>query len=159
GFTPQFLPIATATEICLVIAFEVRYGEESGMMRLCLPYVVLEPILGQLTAQTWYASTRGSVTPERQAYLRYNLENVKVPLITVLGTTDLPIEEVLNLERGDVILLDSTTKAELTLTVAGKGKFRARPGRIGRNLAVRVTDILAEDDKIEARVEELTYDA
>jgi flagellar motor switch protein FliM len=149
GFTPQFLPIATATEICLVIAFEIRYGEESGLMRLCLPYVLLEPVLGQLTAQTWYASSRSTLPPERRAHLRQNLEAVRVPLVAVLGTADLPVEEVLNLQKGDVIPLDTLTTADLTLNLAGRPKFRGRPGRIGRNLAVRIGEVLDEDDPLD----------
>lgn len=159
GFTPQFLPIATATEICLVIAFEIRYGEESGLMRLCMPYVLLEPVLGQLTAQAWYASSRSTLPPERRAHLRQNLEAVKLPLIAVLGTTDLPIEEVLNLQKGDVILLDTSTTLDLTLTVAGRPTFSGRPGRVGRGLAVRVGEVRRDDDALESLAEELTYDA
>ena len=146
AFTPQFLQIAVATEICLAIAFEVKFGEESGLMRLCLPYVVLEPVINNLTAQARYGSARAPSTPERQHSLQQSLEAVMMPLVAILGTTDLTVEQVLNLQRGDVLPLGTAARSNLTLTLAGEPKFRGAPGRSGRKLAMRITEVLGEEE-------------
>ena len=64
-----------------------------------------------------------------------------------LGTRDLKIREILDLKKGDVILLDTKVNGKLQIEVGGKEKFLGYPGIVGKKKAVKITNILTENGK------------
>lgn len=55
---PQFMQIVSPNETVIVISFNTKIGDTTGMMNLCLPHVVLEPVLQDLAEYTWFAQER-----------------------------------------------------------------------------------------------------
>ena len=49
------------------------------------------------------------------------------------------------LQRGDVIVLENRTKEDIAVKVGGRTKFLASPGRVGKRLALRLTDEVKEN--------------
>ncbi len=151
AFTPQFMQIALATETVLTISFEVRILDGTGTMRICIPENVLEPVMGQVSAQALYSGTRRALSYEQNQDLRKNLDRVMVPIVGKLGEADISVDEVIGLKVGDVIELGRRTRDEIEVLVAGITKFQARPGILGRHNALRITQIVrGEDDEEEA---------
>jgi flagellar motor switch protein FliM len=146
AFTPQFMQIAISSETVLTISFEIRILDSAGTMRICIPETVLGPVMEQLTAQTFYAGARRTLTPAQTTGLRRNLDRVTVPVVGQLGETELTINEVVNLRPGDVIPLRRRSKDELEVLVAGVPKFWARPGLVGRRTALKITGVVAQED-------------
>jgi flagellar motor switch protein FliM len=144
AFTPQFMQIAISSETVLTISFEIRILDSAGTMRI--PETVLGPVMEQLTAQTFYAGARRTLTPAQTTGLRRNLDRVTVPVVGQLGETELTINEVVNLRPGDVIPLRRRSKDELEVLVAGVPKFWARPGLVGRRTALKITGVVAQED-------------
>jgi flagellar motor switch protein FliM len=62
-----------------------------------------------------------------------------VPVAIELGRSEVSVRELLELRAGDLLRLDTRFDEEIQVRVAGRLKFRARPGRRGRNRAVRIT--------------------
>src|ERR1039458_9683207 len=58
--TAQFVQIVAPSEITAVIEFEVKINDVTGKMSMCIPYVVLEPIIGDLSAQKWVTVGRSA---------------------------------------------------------------------------------------------------
>ena len=44
---PQFVQLTSPNDIAILVTFDVRVGEVEGVMSLCLPFAMLEPILPQ----------------------------------------------------------------------------------------------------------------
>lgn len=63
---PQFLQLAAANDIAMLVTFDVRVGEVEGVMNLCLPLAMLEPILPKLMTQRWRRFTGCSWSFERR---------------------------------------------------------------------------------------------
>src|SRR5512132_3025789 len=55
---PQLVQIVPPNETVVVIAFELKMGNRAGTMSLCIPYNVIEPIMGVLAAQSWFSYQR-----------------------------------------------------------------------------------------------------
>jgi flagellar motor switch protein FliM len=62
----------------------------------------------------------------------------------VLGHASLTPRELLQMREGDVIPLDTLSSSPLQMRVEGLPKFTVRPGRLGKQLAVRVVDTYHE---------------
>jgi flagellar motor switch protein FliM len=144
--TPQFLHIAYARDIVVTVTFEFRVMDSMSRMRICMPYVMLEPIVQQLTAQARFSVNRRTLGADQAYHLRRNLSKVNVPVSAVLGETQVTVGDLLRLEKGDFIRLDATTNRDLDVMVAGEVRFRAKPGLSGRRLAMMISEVLERED-------------
>lgn len=143
---PLFLQIVPPSDMTLLITLEARIGEFSGIINILYPYVLLEPILSLLSAQTLYAiGTRGSSEESREKTRRL-LNNVQLPVSVELGVADVTLRDILSLESGDLVVLNKRTADELSVKVRGIEKFLARPGVVGKHRAAQVTQIVAEQE-------------
>ena len=46
---PQFVQLTSPNDVAILVTFDVRVGEVEGVMSLCLPFAMLEPILPKLS--------------------------------------------------------------------------------------------------------------
>lgn len=143
---PLFVQFIPPTDVVAYLRFSVRVGPASGEMKLCLPYSMLEPYLPQLSARYWLVREKAHRPAGEEAKIVRELSDVSVPMTARLGHGRITVGELLDLEVGDVIQLDTSTEAPVDLLVKGRRKFRGRAGRSGRHLAVQVTEVLDEGE-------------
>jgi len=137
---PQFAQIVPPSDMVVLITLETKVGDVEGMTNFCIPYLTIEPIITKLSAQYWYSSIRKGGTKENLAILKKRLETVFIELKAELGEMEIPVKEVLRLQRGDIIKLDKTKiSSEMELKIGNKKKFFVRPGVVGNRLAVQIT--------------------
>jgi flagellar motor switch protein FliM len=142
---PQFVQIVEPAETVVAILMEVKVGDETGTMNVCLPAVTLEKVAGDLSAERWRRQRTRPPTPEMQESLKSRVERTKATLTVILGHTSLTPKELLDMREGDVIPLDAPYTAPLLMKVEHLSKFLVRPGVVGRKLAVNVTHVLSSD--------------
>jgi flagellar motor switch protein FliM len=137
---PQFAQIVPPSDMVVLITLETKVGDVEGMTNFCIPYLTIEPIITKLSAQYWYSSIRKGGTTENLAILKKRLETVFVELKAELGEMEIPVKEVLRLQKGDIVKLDKTKiSSEMELKIGNKKKFFVRPGVVGNRLAVQIT--------------------
>ena len=152
---PQFAQIVPPTEMVILVTLEIKIGEEAGMMNICIPYITIEPIISKLSSQFWFSSVRRSSTTQYLGTLKEKLSDVEMELIAEVGSMNVPIRDVANLQIGDVIRFN-TTKVDdpLVLSVGSRKKFYCQPGVVGKQRAVQIIEKIKENDDDE--FEELT---
>ena len=143
---PQFVQIVGPNEMVVLMTFEVKLGSAEGMMNLCIPYPVIEPIVTKLSAQYWFASVRKDSTGENLAALKEKLGRTYLPFVAQLGSRDLMFDEVLRLKVGDVIDLRRGTDKDLDIVVGNKRKFTASPGILKNKMAVEIKTVIEEKE-------------
>ncbi|BDG59363.1 flagellar motor switch protein FliM [Caldinitratiruptor microaerophilus] len=135
---PIFVQVASANEIVVTVAVDVRVGEHVGVITLCFPYVTLEPILDRLTSHNWFGTgPRQPTAADRQA-LEKRLARTRVPVTVELGRAELTVRELLDLAVGDVVVLDRRVGEACTVFVGDQPKFTAVPGTVRGRLAAQV---------------------
>lgn len=145
---PQFTQIVPPSDMVVIITIQMKLGDVEGMMNICIPYLVLEPIMPKLTTTFWVASTVSKDdNPDQVAILQKKLERTKVPFVVEMGRVNITIREFLTLGFGDVLQLDTNVKDELPCLVGQRKKFYCRPGTSGKKMAVQVTRIVNEGDE------------
>ncbi|MBI2874495.1 MAG: flagellar motor switch protein FliM [Firmicutes bacterium] len=150
--SPLVAQLIPANEIVAVISFSVLVGDYSGAMHLCLPFKVAEPVLPRLTAQEWITGDFRESPGKAAQALSDRVSGVHVPMIVLLGKTQLSMREFSELRLGDVLRLDNRWDRDLEVLVAGRSKFTARPGHLGRRLGFRITGATqAVDEEDQAR--------
>ena len=152
---PQFAQIVPPTEMVILVTLEIKIGEEAGMMNICIPYITIEPIISKLSSQFWFSSVRRSSTTQYLGTLKEKLSDVEMELIAEVGSMNVPIRDVVNLQIGDVIRFNTTKVGDpLVLSVGSRKKFYCQPGVVGKQRAVQIIEKIKENDDDE--FEELT---
>ncbi|WP_315452685.1 flagellar motor switch protein FliM [uncultured Selenomonas sp.] len=144
---PQFAQIVPPSDMVVLVTIHIKMGEVDGMMNICIPYLVLEPVMSKLTTSFWVAASADrESSPEQVAELQRKIERTHVPFKVELGSVNITIHEFLTLGFGDVLQLDTLTKDELICYVGTNAKFRAHPGTAGKRMAVQISGIIEGDD-------------
>ncbi|MDF2651373.1 MAG: flagellar motor switch protein FliM [Paenibacillus sp.] len=143
---PQFMQIVSPNETIALISLTTKIGDTTGMINLCIPHVVIEPIMPRLSVHHQFLSQRKSRAPEELETLKERVNKAKLPLIAELGSSEITVREFLNLNVGDVITLNKEVDQGLDIMVGEKLKFIGSPGTIKDRLAVQITEVVSEGD-------------
>ncbi|MGG4546585.1 flagellar motor switch protein FliM [Rossellomorea marisflavi] len=143
---PQFLQMVSPNETVVVISLNTTIAETSGMINICIPHVVLEPILPKLSGSYWMESKRKESSSTEVTHLREGVKKAKVPVVAQLGKTKVTIEDFLTMGVGDVIDLGTGIGDPLTVCVGNVPKFIAQPGRSKKKLAVQILETVKGGD-------------
>lgn len=140
----QFAQIISPGETIAIITISVKIGDVEGLMNVCLPYVTLEPIMDKLNTKYWFASLIEHNDGYAEA-METMLEKAEVPLSVLLGMSSISVNDFVNLQKGDIIKVDTKIDDELDVYVGKIKKFKALPGTTSDKYAVRVTSIIREE--------------
>jgi flagellar motor switch protein FliM len=141
---PQFTQLVSPTEIMMIVALEAKMGDVIGLINICIPFLVLEPIMDRLSVHYYYSTTTRPTTPENIAAIQHKLEKTLIPVKVVLGRTSITVADLLELNVGDVISLDRNIKEPLEVLIGQKTKFLAKPGVYESRNAVQVSQVIKE---------------
>jgi flagellar motor switch protein FliM len=144
---PQFTQIVPPNDMVVIITLHIKIGQAEGLVNLCIPYLVVEPIMSKLTTTYWVASSvakQGS--PEHSHVIQRKVEKTLIPMFTQLGQATVTIQELLGLTVDDVLQLDSKIADDLKIIVGQKEKFRGKPGLSGRKVAIQITQVVSEGE-------------
>ena len=98
------------------------------------------------SVQTWATRTRGVRENTKEERLE-QLERVYAPVRVELGRVDVSIGEVMDLQEGDVLRLDTTLHQDAIVYIGVRPKYRARPGLVGKRRAAQLTDAIVKADE------------
>ncbi|MBU7592125.1 flagellar motor switch protein FliM [Metabacillus halosaccharovorans] len=144
---PQFLQMVSPNETVVVISLNIQVGETSGMINLCIPHVVLEPIIPKLSVHYWMQSDRKEPKQYEIDALKKQINLADLTIAAELGTSDISIQDFLHLQLGDVIQLDCAIDQSLVVKIGDKPKFTGQPGKMNKKLAVQIIDHLSRGDE------------
>jgi flagellar motor switch protein FliM len=138
---PQFAQITSPQEGVIVGTIEVKLGETTGNMVLCLPLLTIQPIISKIAGEKETAVGSGeaqAVSPEDIAKMRKAMEDVTIPLIVELGRTEVSMRDMLELKEGDVVRLKTKVEEPLIMYAGEVPKFKCRPGVVGNRMATQI---------------------
>jgi flagellar motor switch protein FliM len=133
---PQFASIVPPSDVVVVISMEVELENAIGSLIFCLPYSTIEPIRSKLYAS--FQSERLEVDHAWLSRFKERLMEIPVELVVPLGRTTLTGRQLLNLDIGDILLLDTDTDQSLEVKIQGVDKFYCLPGFVKANRAFQV---------------------
>ncbi len=138
----EFVQIIPGVEPALVGTFEVSVYEQHSFINICYPYILLEHILGRSSIKQWLSNTTTKV--DDSVRLRYEeaLRDTHMEVRAELGRARLPVAELLQLEKGDVIPLTQRVTDPIRVFVGQNETFKATTGKSGKRRALRIMEVL-----------------
>lgn len=143
---PQFAQIISPGDMIAIVTLNVKIGDAEGFMNVCLPYFTLESVMDKLNTKYWFSTVQESNEEDYTAYIESMIKRVEVPVKAILGTSTILVNDFMGLQVGDVIRLNTHVDSELDVYVGNIKKFTAVPGASKDAYAVRVTNVIREEN-------------
>ncbi len=145
---PQLVQIVPPNEVVVVIGFEIKMGNRAGTMSLCIPYNVIEPVMGKLSQQNWFTYTKKTASDDHIKAMQKNLSGAPLMVKVLLGHTSIKVEELMNLVPGDIIQLEKPASGEMIVQVEGKNKFTGLIGQYKGKRAIRIKRSVQSGERV-----------
>ncbi|MDE7255079.1 MAG: flagellar motor switch protein FliM [Helicobacter sp.] len=153
--SPNVVQIVAQNEIVIMVVMEIIIGHSSGMMNLCYPVISLESVLSRLASRDLMLSETSS-KKSRNRELQALLGGAAVELSAMLGGTRLTLNEILELNVGDIVRLDKAADDTVTVNVNGREKYVASVGLQRYRKTIKVEEIIkTEKDQVKEILEML----
>ncbi len=136
---PHLVQIVAPNEVVVVIGFEIKVGARAGTMSICIPFNVIEPVIGKLATQSWLAYSRGPGATDEVRRVTKSIHRADVELRAYLGETRMTVADMLSLAPGDVIKLDKLVDRDFVLRVEGRNKYAGQLGKLRGSRALQIT--------------------
>lgn len=143
---PQFAQIIAPTEMIAIVTLNIKIGDVEGLMNVCLPYFTLESIMDKLNTKFWFSTMQDNSDESYMEHMEDLIKHVQIPILAVLGESSITVTDFVNLQVGDIIRLDSRVAQDMDIYVGNIKKFKALPGSTKEQYAVRVTEVIREED-------------
>lgn len=135
---PEFVQVVPSSETVVLISFELKSENVSGLINLCYPYISIEPIALRLGGQNLVSSAK-EVPREELMRNRRRIKLVDTTLKACLGCAEVTVRDLVNLRKNDVVMLKARTKDDIHVYVEDELKFHGKAGLLGKHKAVQIT--------------------
>lgn len=144
--SPHIIQIVSQNEVVILVVFEVKFGEVLGMMNLCIPAIVLEPVLGKISSTDWLIGAKKGQIGDNEAEVLNILNDTEIPANVYMGHSKLSIGDILELSEGDLIMFKVKSDRPSEVYINNKRKFLGNVGTLGVKKAVKLTEFLSEQN-------------
>lgn len=135
---PQFVSISPPTDLVIMIPFGLGLEQFTGLITLCIPYSMIEPIKGKLVSG--YQNDPLGIDRSSVERLLHGLKSAEVEVVVELGRGSIMVQDLLKLGVGDVLPLENEVTDLMTAKVQGAPKFLGRAGVLGGNKAFQIEE-------------------
>lgn len=142
----QFAQIISPSEMISIITMNIKIGNVEGMMNICLPYVCLEKVIDKLNTKYWYSTMKLRDEKSYKELIEIAISKAKVPIRAILGKSTISVNDFLNMQKGDIIKLNTKVDDELVVYVGNINKFTALPGASSGVYAVKISSIIRGEE-------------
>ncbi len=148
---PHLVQIVPPNEVVMVIGLEVRMASRAGTMNLCIPYNVIEPVMDDLSSQSWFAVSRNENDNQSEEQITKNIDQTGVELSAILAETTITLRDLSEMRVGDLLVTSKSAKDPALIMVEKEPKFVATVGQHSGNRAVRISRPVSRGERVQTR--------
>jgi flagellar motor switch protein FliM len=137
---PRFAAIARPANAAILVKLRIEMDDRGGRLEILLPYATLEPIRKMLLQQ--FMGEKFGRDNIWEGHLASELWNTGMEVRAVLDEQKQPLRKMLDLKVGDTLMLGAAPDGLVELKCGAISLTRARIGRIGHKVVVRVEEPL-----------------
>ena len=100
----------------------------------------------KLNTKFWFSTMQDTSDENYVEHMEDLIKHVQIPIMAILGESSITVTDFVNLQVGDIIRLDSRVAQDMDVYVGNIRKFKALPGSTKDSYAVRVTEVIREEE-------------
>lgn len=156
---PQYAKVTLPQDMVALVTLDVRVGNEYTQIQIVIPYLSIELFIESLNTDNVLKNRKTETPAEQIFYLQDHMLQTKAKFEVEMGIVNLSTEELLELEVGDVLVLNQIEKP-MVCRFGGKEKFIGKIGSKDGKAAVKIVGMIKEvkgkTEKIQKVKEELS---
>ncbi len=125
--------IASVSEPTFVVMIEARMNRQSAALALLIPWSAIDPVADHIAGREPATESESLDSAMARA-----IATVPVTIRAEVAAIELPVQEILSLEPGDLIRLGAPAESGISLFAENTRLGRAEPGCNGARRAVQV---------------------
>jgi flagellar motor switch protein FliM len=145
---PQLVQIVPPNEVVVVVGFELKMANRAGTMNLCIPYNVIEPIVADLSSQSWFNFPKAGKVVETKAQIADALSRAALTVTGILAETTITLNDLMQLSVGDVITTERAASSPVVLRVEEEQAFLANIGQFKGQRALKIMRAVQTSDRV-----------
>lgn len=142
----QFAQVISPNDMISIVTLNIKIGNIEGMMNICLPYVCLEKVIDKLNTKYWFSTMQMNGDKTYQNEIETAISKAKIPIRVLLGKSSISVNDFANMQKGDIIKLNTKVEDELAVYVGNLNKFTALPGASSGSYAVKISSIIRGEE-------------
>ncbi len=131
---PYFAQVLAPNELVLLVCFDVSVGDTKGILSLCYPINLLEPVIPMLLSRQSSKGAKGEVVEK----WRRGLLSASAPVRAVLDKMKMPVKEIVSLNKGDVVLLNKKVNTVVDVYLRDKKILKGQWAQSNGRKVIRV---------------------
>jgi flagellar motor switch protein FliM len=141
----QFAQFISPNEMIALITMSIKIGSVEGLMNVCIPYSVIEPVIDKLNTKYWYSTMQEKNDEIYRSFIESAISKARIPVKAVLGRSVISVNDYINMAKGDIIKLDKKVSDELDIYVGNIYKFTALAGESSDSYAIKIASVIKEE--------------
>lgn len=151
---PQYAKVTLPQDMVALITFSVRVGNEQTQMQIVIPYLSIELFIDNLNTDNVLKNRKTETPAEQIFYLNDHMLQLKRNFEVEMGVVQLPIKELLELDIGDVLVLEQVNEP-IVCKFGGKEKFLGKIGSKDGKAAVKIVGMIKEVEGKEEKINKI----
>lgn len=142
---PEILRATSGDAPVLVGTIAITAGGQSSVISVCLPFSVLDTFFADAAVHR-RVSVTGSEEERRanRQIVEGSLRVTHVPVAVRLPEFNISMQNLTSLQEGSMLSTGLGKNTEMQVLVSGVPRFFGSPARVGRKLAVSLTDTISD---------------
>lgn len=131
-------------QVVILVLMDVSIWSIKGTIAFCIPCINLESIIDQINKNQYRPSRQYDNKQEemlRDEMLKH-IKGSQLELSGLFGETTLTIQEITNLQVGDVIRFDQSADSDVRLNIGGKTWFYGVPGTKKNKKVIKIKSVI-----------------
>lgn len=141
----QFAQFVTPNEMTSIITMNIKIGNVEGLMNVCIPFAVLEPVINRVNTKFWYSTAQIKDDGVYHEVMEGSIQKAQIPVRAIMGRSAISVNDFIHLQPGDIIKVNTKIEDELDVYVGNIKKFSAIPGAYDDSYAVKIKSIYREE--------------
>ena len=141
----QFVQFVSPNEMTSVVTMDIKIGDVQGLMNICIPYTVVEPVIDKINTKYWYSTADVKSNEAYREMIEETLGRAQIPVRAIMGRSAISVNDFIHLQVGDIIKVDTKLEDDLDVYVGNIKKFSALPGAHNDAYAVKIKSVYREE--------------
>ncbi|HPG37969.1 MAG TPA: FliM/FliN family flagellar motor switch protein [bacterium] len=138
---PYMAQVVGRSEPTILVIYDVTLQKDRYQINICLPIPMMGPFFKAIKEWTISIKTQEAAIYQREQ-MQETVLRTEFPFVVKLGKAKLKLQELLDLEVGDVLLLNQWVQKPLDIAVDDAVKFRGIPGIRNNRKSIKITQIV-----------------
>ncbi len=141
---PTLVQLIGLEETVVLVGLDVKFSNCEGRMNVCLPGMMLANIFTEINRENPASRVEREDHSEE---IYQHLQDTNLEVIAELGRTSIQLQDVYNLNVGDVINLGQKKDSAVSLRIGGRQWFGGLMGSYEKHLAVKIKEVYHDAER------------